>query len=127
HPAVRQALNLHVDRGSVQQAIYRRTGIAPANFVNAPSRVVSKNTKWEFSVDKANSILEAAGWKRGGDGVRAKDGKKLKFVYQTSINNPRQKTQQIVKQACAKAGIELELKAATANIFSSSDPANPDT
>jgi peptide/nickel transport system substrate-binding protein len=126
-PVVRQALNLLVDRGSVQEEIYGRTGIATANFVNAPSRFVSKNTKFEFNVDKANQILESAGWKRGGDGVRAKDGKKLKFVYQTSINNPRQKTQQIVKQACAKAGIELELKAVTANVFFSSDPANPDT
>jgi peptide/nickel transport system substrate-binding protein len=126
-PAVRQALNLLVDRGSTQEEIYGRTGIATANFVNAPSRFVSKNTKWEFNVEKANSILEAAGWKRGGDGLRAKDGKKLKFVYQTSINAPRQKTQQIVKQACAKAGIELELKAITANVFFSSDPANPDT
>jgi peptide/nickel transport system substrate-binding protein len=126
-PAVRQALNLLVDRGSIQEEIYGRTGVATANFVNAPSRFVSKNMKWEFSVDKSNQVLEAAGWKRGGDGVRAKDGKKLKFVYQTSINNPRQKTQQIVKQACAKAGIELELKAVTANVFFSSDPANPDT
>jgi peptide/nickel transport system substrate-binding protein len=126
-PAVRQALNVLVDRGSIQEEIYGRTGVATANFVNAPSRFVSKNTKWEFSVDKANQILEAAGWKKGGDGIRAKDGKKLKFVYQTSINAPRQKTQQIVKQAAAKAGIELELKAITANVFFSSDPANPDT
>ncbi len=126
-PAVRQALNVLVDRGSIQEEIYGRTGVATANFVNAPSRFVSKNTKWEFSVDKANQILEAAGWKKGSDGIRAKDGKKLKFVYQTSINAPRQKTQQIVKQAAAKAGIELELKAITANIFFSSDPANPDT
>ncbi len=126
-PAVRQALNLLVDRGSVQEEIYGRTGIATANFLNAPSRFVSKNTKFEFNVDKANQLLESAGWKRGGDGIRAKDGKKLKFVYQTSINAPRQKTQQIVKQACAKAGIELELKSVTANVFFSSDPANPDT
>ena len=126
-PAVRQALNVLVDRGSVQEQIYGRTGIATANFLNAPSRFVSKNTKWEFNVDRANQILEAAGWKRGADGIRAKDGKKLKFLYQTSINAPRQKTQAIVKQACAKAGIELELKSITANVFFSSDPANPDT
>jgi len=126
-PAVRQALNVLVDRGSVQEEIYGRTGVATANFINAPSRFVSKNTKWEFNVDKANQILDAAGWKRGADGIRAKDGKKLKFVYQTSINAPRQKTQQIVKQACAKAGIDLELKSITANVFFSSDSANPDT
>ena len=126
-PVVRQALNVLVDRGSVQEEIYGRTGVATANFINAPSRFVSKNTKWEFNADKANQILDAAGWKRGADGVRAKDGKKLKFVYQTSINAPRQKTQQIVKQACGKAGIDLELKSITANVFFSSDPANPDT
>jgi peptide/nickel transport system substrate-binding protein len=126
-PAVRQALNLLVDRGSVQEEIYGRTGIATANFVNAPARYVSKNTKWEFNVEKANQILDAAGWKRGSDGIRAKDGKKLKFVYQTSINAPRQKTQQIVKQACTKAGIDVELKSVTANVFFSSDPANLDT
>ena len=36
-------------------------------------------------------MLDAAGWKRGADGIREKDGKKLKFVFQTSINAPRQK------------------------------------
>ncbi len=126
-PAVRQALNLLVDRHSVQEEIYGRTGIATANFINAPSRFVSKNTRFEFGADKANQILDAAGWKRGGDGIRAKDGKKLKFVYQTSINSPRQKTQQIVKQACAKAGIDIEIKAITPSVYFSSDAANPDT
>jgi peptide/nickel transport system substrate-binding protein len=126
-PAVRQALNLLVDRGSVQEEIYGRTGVATANFINAPARYVSKNTKWEFNVAKANQILDTAGWKRGADGVRAKDGKRLKFLYQTSINAPRQKNQAIVKQACAKAGIEVELKSVTANVFFSSDPANLDT
>jgi len=125
--AARQALNLLVDRGSVQEEIYGRTGIATANFVNAPARFVSKNTKWEFNVEKANQLLEAAGWKRGTDGIRAKDGKKLKFVYQTSVNPPRQKTQQIVKQSCAKAGIDLDLKAVLAGVYFSSDPANLDT
>jgi len=126
-PAVRQALNLLVDRGSVQEQIYGRTGIATANFLNAPSKFVSKATKWELNIDKANQILEAAGWKKGSDGIRAKDGKKLKFLYQTSINAPRQKNQAIVKQAAAKAGVELELKSVTASVFFSSDVANPDT
>jgi peptide/nickel transport system substrate-binding protein len=126
-PAVRQALTLLVDRGSVQEQIYGRTGIATGNFLNAPPRFQSKATKWEFNVDKANQILDAAGWKRGSDGIRAKDGVKLKMVYQTSINAPRQKTQQIVKQAAAKAGIDMELKSVTASVYFSSDVANPDT
>jgi peptide/nickel transport system substrate-binding protein len=126
-PAVRQALNLLVDRASVQEQIYGRLGQTTANFLNAPSRFRSKNTKWEFSIDKANQILDQAGWKRGSDGVRTKDGKRLKMVYQTSINAPRQKNQQIVKQACAKAGIEIEIKSVVASVYFSSDLGNPDT
>ncbi len=125
--AVRQALTMLVDKDSVQKYIYGRTGIATANFVNNPDKFNSKNTKFEFNVEKANEILDKAGWKKGSDGVREKDGKKLKFVYQTSINQPRQKTQAIVKQACQKAGIEIEVKAVTASVFFSSDVANPDT
>jgi peptide/nickel transport system substrate-binding protein len=126
-PAVRQALRLLVDRASVEKYIYGRTGVATGNFLNNPERFVSKNTRWEFNVDKANQLLEEAGWKRGSDGIRAKDGKKLKLVFQTSINAPRQKTQAIVKQACQKAGIDIELKSVTASVYFSSDVANPDT
>ena len=126
-PAVRQALALLVDKDSVEKHIYGRTGMATANFINNPERFRSKTTKYEFNVDKANAILDKAGWKKGADGIRDKDGKKLKFVYQTSINQPRQKNQAIVKQACQKAGIDIEVKAVTASVFFSSDVANPDT
>jgi peptide/nickel transport system substrate-binding protein len=125
--AVRQALALLIDRKSVQDHIYGRTGVATGNFVNNPKKFVSTNTQWEFNIEKANDILEKAGWKKAADGIREKDGKKLKFVYQTSINTPRQKTQAIVKQACQKAGIDIEVKAVTASVFFSSDVANPDT
>ncbi|MBI4607843.1 MAG: peptide ABC transporter substrate-binding protein [Candidatus Rokubacteria bacterium] len=126
-PKVRAAFNLLVDRASVHEEIYGRQGQTSANFLNAPPRVQSKNTRWEFKIEKANQLLDEAGWKRGPDGIRVKDGKRLKVVYQTSINAPRQKTQAIVKQACAKAGIEVELKSVVASVYFSSDPANPDT
>ena len=126
-PAVRQAMNLLVDRKSVQEFIYGRTGRATANTVNGPDRFVSKDTTYAFDVAKANKLLDDAGWAKGPDGIRAKDGKRLKFLFQTSINAPRQKTQAIVKQAAQKAGIEMELKSVTASVFFSSDAANPDT
>ena len=125
--AVRDAMGLLVDRKSVQDFIYGRTGVATANFLNNPPRVRSGNTKFEFNIDKANQILDAAGWRRGTDGIRAKGNVKLKFVYQTSVNQPRQKTQAIIKDACTKAGIDLELKSVTAAVFFGGDFANPDT
>jgi len=126
-PAVRQAFNLLVDRLSVEKFIYGRTGKATANFVNNPQQFVSKDTSYEFNVEKAVGLLDKAGWKPGSDGIREKDGIKLKVVYQTSINAPRQKNQQIVKQACEKAGIDVEIKAVPASVYFSSDVGNPDT
>jgi peptide/nickel transport system substrate-binding protein len=124
---VRQAINLLIDRAAIQKFIYGRAAMASANFLNNPERFRSPNTKFELSIEKANAILETAGWKKGADGIRAKDGKPLKFVYQTSINAPRQKTQAIIKQACQKAGIDVELKQVVGSVFFSSDTANPDT
>ncbi len=126
-PAVRAAMAMLLDRKSVIDFIYGRTGIQTANFLNNPPRFRSTNTRWEFDVDKANALLEAAGWRRGAGGIREKDGVRLRFVYQTSINAPRQKTQAIYKQAAQRAGIDLELKSVTASVFFSSDVANPDT
>ena len=126
-PAVREALALLVDRKGVQDFIYGRAGVATANIVDQPPRYRSPNQRAEFSVDKANAVLDAAGWKRGADGVREKGGRKLSFLFQTSTNAPRQKTQAIVKQAAAKAGIAIELKAIVPAVYFSSDTANPDT
>ena len=126
-PAVRKALAMLVDREAVKKVIYGRAGRVTSNFLNGPEQFVSKNTTWEFSIEKASKLLEDAGWKAGADGIREKDGKKLKLLYQTAINGPRQKTQAIVKQACQKAGIDVELKSVVASVFFSSDVANPDT
>jgi len=126
-PAVRQAINLLIDRSSIEKFIYGPTAVATANFINNPERFRSKTTTFEFNIEKANQILEAAGWKKGADGIRAKEGKSLRFVFQTSINAPRQKTQLIIKQACQKAGMDVELKSVVGSVFFSSDTANPDT
>ena len=125
--AVREALRLLVDRNSVHDHIYGRAGMATANILNNPPPFVSKNTKYEFNIAKAAELLDKAGWKAASDGIREKDGVRLKLVYQTSINAPRQKTQQIVKQACQQAGIDVEIKAVPASVYFSSDLGNPDT
>jgi peptide/nickel transport system substrate-binding protein len=124
---VRRAMALLVDRQGIQEFIYGRAGVATPNFLNNPPRYRSPNLKFEYNIDKAIALLEGAGWKKGADGIREKNGKKLKFIYQTSINAPRQKTQAIIKQAAQKAGVDLELKSVTASVFFSSDVGNPDT
>ena len=126
-PKVREAMALLCDKKSMQEFVYGRTGTAASNYLSLPVRYRSPNTKWEFNVDKANALLDGAGWKKGADGIREKAGKKLKLVFQTSINSTRQKEQAIVKQAAQKAGIEMELKSVAGSVFFSNDVGNPDT
>ena len=124
---MRDALALLVDRDSIQQYIYGRTGVSTPDYINKPDRFHSPNIENVFDVEQAAQRLEAAGWHKGADGIREKAGKRLKFVFQSSINQPRQKTQAVIKQACQKVGIEIEIKAVTPAVFFSSDVANPDT
>src|SRR5229473_8238917 len=126
-PRMRKALSMLFNRDAIQKFIYGRAGRTTANFFNGLPKFVSNNTSWEFNIEKAAKLLDEAGWKPGADGIREKDGKKLKLLFQTSINGPRQKTQAIVKQACQRAGIDVELKSVVASVFFSSDVANPDT
>src|SRR4029450_13942702 len=76
-PAVRQALAEIVDRASVHEESYGRQGQCTANYLNAPPRYASRNMRWEFSPDRANQIPDTAGWKRGSDGIRTKEGRRL--------------------------------------------------
>ena len=124
---VRQAYNVAVDRRIIAEQLYGAAGQPTSNFINSPKRFQSPNTSWEFNLEKAAQWLDQAGWKRGSDGFRAKDGRRMKLVYQTAVNPVRQKTQAIVKKAFEQLGIEVELKAVNAGVYFSSDPANPDT
>jgi peptide/nickel transport system substrate-binding protein len=83
----------------------------------------SPNTSWEFNLDAAVQMLEEAGWTMQGD-VRAKDGIELRFTYVTSINEVRQKTQQVLKQSFEEAGFRVQLGQVEAGIFFDSSPGN---
>jgi peptide/nickel transport system substrate-binding protein len=125
--AVRKAVSLLVDRAAIQEHVVGRNGQITSNFLNAPERFRSPNTSWEFSIERANQLLDEAGWGRGPDGIRVKDGTRLKLLFQAATNTSVQKIQMVVKQAAARAGIEIEVKAIPASVFFSADRNNPDT
>jgi peptide/nickel transport system substrate-binding protein len=125
---VRQAMALAIDRETIAKQLFGPTGDATANVLTTPTRLASKNTKYEFNVDKGNALLDEAGYRRGGDGIRVSPGGvRLKVVYATSINSLRQKVQALIKDGWQKLGIETELKSVDAGVFFSSAPGNPDT
>jgi peptide/nickel transport system substrate-binding protein len=126
-PQVRHAFAAAVDRRTIAEQLYGTAGQPTSNVLNAPKQFESSNTRWEFDLDKAARLLEQAGWQRGSNGIRYKDGRRMNVLFQTSANLVRQRTQAIVKKALEQIGIEVELKAVPANVFFASDPGNPET
>jgi peptide/nickel transport system substrate-binding protein len=62
-------------------------------------------------VDAANAMLDAAGWVRGSDGVRAKDGVKLSFKLGTTPGNQaRELAEQIIQERMKALGIKFTIK-----------------
>lgn len=116
-PAVRRALALAVDRAAIAK-LYGRAGQPARNILISPALFASSNTTWDYDLEEAAAILEEAGWvDSDGDGVRDKEGVRLKLVYQTSINSVRQKTQEIIQEALKAIGFDIELKIIDSSIF----------
>ena len=128
-PAVRRALSLAIDREILVEAGYGAAGQATCNVLPAPAVYAStaNDACKTQDVDEANGILDEAGWMRGSDGVRAKDGVRISILYQTSTNSVRQATQALVKQMWEQIGVETELRNIDAAVFFGGDTASPDT
>jgi peptide/nickel transport system substrate-binding protein len=122
-PKVREAMSLAADRETISTQFYGEGEPPTSNLLVGIPAYESSNTSWEFNLEKAAQILDEAGWVADG-GVRQKDGVEMKFSYTTSINQVRQKTQAVYKQACEQLGIELQLKQVDAGIFFDSAAGN---
>ena len=128
-PAVRRALSLAIDRQILVDAGYGAAGQPTCNILPAPEvyRSTANEECLTQNVEEANRILDEAGWMRGDDGVRAKDGVRISILYQTSTNSVRQGTQALIKQMWEQIGVETELRNIDAAVFFGGDPASPDT
>ncbi len=131
HPAItddqfRQALALLADRDSIAEQLYGPAGEATANTLPGPPRFASTNTSYEFNIEKAAQMLDEAGWEVV-DGLRTKGEYQTRFVFQSTVNSVRQKTQEIIKQSMEEVGIQVEIKAIDSAVYFSGDVGNPDT
>lgn len=128
-PNIIKAMSLAIDRQALAQAGYGPTGKATCNLVVAPELYASPTYKTcpTQNLIQANSILKEAGWKRGNDGIRTKDGVRLSVLFQTSENAVRQETQRMIKEWWEIIGIETKLHSINAGLFFGGDPATTET
>lgn len=122
-PAVREAINVAIPRGRISEELYIAGQPPTSNVLVGIEMFESPNTSWEYDLDKANKILNDAGWAMDGD-VRKKDGIELNMTSSTTVNPVRQKTQAVVKEKLSKIGIKVQLEQVEAGIFFDSSPGN---
>ena len=125
---VRQALSMAIDRNLLVEVGYGNAGRATCNLVPAPAIYASPNTDCiAQDMEGAKALLDEAGWTVGANGIREKDGKPLKILYQTSVNAVRQDFQALIKGWWNELGVEVELKSVDGGVFFGGDPGSPDT
>jgi peptide/nickel transport system substrate-binding protein len=88
-PAVRRALLLAWDRRSSRDKISHGVGILQDAVVSPRSPFYAAGLGFtEQNVAKANAMLDAAGWKRGPDGVRVKNRSRLNLELVSNSGSP---------------------------------------
>ena len=106
---VRQALNYATDRELIDKTNYETY----YNIINEPcapsSQFYNKDVEaYKYDMDKAGKLLDEAGWKKGSDGIRVKDGQKLSIHFlASSPNSVLDKLIPIIKQDYQKLGVDL--------------------
>ena len=108
---VRQAMAHAIDKQSIADSIYGGMQNTADLLMSTDTPYCNFNdiTKYEYSEDKANALLEEAGWKLEGD-YRKKDGEELKATFLYIGDNDAIKTMgQAIQANFKKVGINLEL------------------
>ena len=124
---VRQAFAHAIDRNTIA-GLYGPLGEPTTNNLMGPPEYRSPNSFYEYDLNKAAALLDEAGWiDTNGDGIRDKDGQRMKVVFQVQVSDIIQQSQQIIKNALESIGIEVELKIVDSGIMFGSGAANPDS
>lgn len=123
---VRQAFAHAIDRKAIAE-LYGEMARPTTNILVEPPQYNSPNTAnlYPFNLKRAAQLFDEAGWiDSDGDGIRDKNGTRMKVLYQTSVNPIRQQTQELIKKALESVGVEVKLKMIDASIFFDTAPDN---
>lgn len=117
--AVRLALCYAIDQRSMFQKIYHGLGgIGPTHYSPLVLGWDPSIHYYPFSPSKANAILEAAGWKRGPDGIRTKNGTPLAFTISTVAGvKLREQLEVVFQRNWQSLGAQVSIKNSVASRF----------
>ncbi|UMP06912.1 ABC transporter substrate-binding protein [Amycolatopsis sp. EV170708-02-1] len=106
-PAVRRAVGAALDRAAFKPLL--SAGEGPATDVLARTTPGYADRSADLASDRQGAfrLLDAAGWRPGADGVRAKSGERLSFTLVYSTTERYGALYQLIARQLSEAGIEL--------------------
>jgi len=110
---VRQALQAGINRQEIIDTVYTPDWKLATSFIqsNVPG-ATDHSELLAYNPDRAEKLLDEAGWKKGADGIRAKDGRQLSL---TLNSNPYLVTSrsidELIAQQLGKIGWKVDIRA----------------
>jgi peptide/nickel transport system substrate-binding protein len=105
---VRRAISLSIDRDRIVRAALAGFGV-PAGGPVPPESPYSDHRAPEHNTARADSLLDAAGWERGADGVRRRNGRRFAFDLLT-VGSGDNALEQLVQADLALRGIHASIR-----------------
>ncbi|MFN3331170.1 MAG: peptide ABC transporter substrate-binding protein [Caldilinea sp.] len=107
---VREAIQLAIDKQEiVDTLLYGNVNVGTT--VLPSGAFACPQPPSEFNIEKANALLDEAGWVVGADGIRTKDGVKAELkITTTSGNLLREQTQQVLVEMLKPIGVSLVIQ-----------------
>ncbi len=122
---IRKAMSMAIDRERLAADLYGVAGQATCNLITGPPNYVSSANDECLTQDiaTANRLLDNVGAvDTNGDGVREFNGTPLSVVFQTSTNDVRQTTQELISEWWSLIGIDVTITHHDAALFFGGDP-----
>jgi peptide/nickel transport system substrate-binding protein len=118
---VREAILTAIDRqGIVDKVLQGKGKVLDANVAPTSWAFNPDVAKHPFDIAKAKGLLDAAGWRPGGDGTREKGGQKLAFS--TMANNYDRTLEQallVAQQSLKEIGVAMQIERVEPGVFGS--------
>ncbi|ETX27467.1 ABC transporter substrate-binding protein [Roseivivax isoporae] len=118
-PAVRRAINLAVDQEAMAEDLF--FGVVQPAYSYVSTEALDWNSDLDaqllgYDPEQANALLDEAGWTRGDDGVREKDGVRLAPTAYVFAGSTWGKISEAVQAYLREIGVDLQIQAFDATV-----------
>jgi peptide/nickel transport system substrate-binding protein len=118
--SVRQAINMAIDRKSIVNTAYPGSQVGESIVPPAVPGWSDPSVQPKFDTAAANQLLDKAGFKKGGDGIREADGHKMQYtiiVDHVQLGGAGDRVFQIIKNNLKAVGIGVTEKSLDPNAW----------